>query len=129
MRREKRHFDLEYKKRIVAEFLTGDLKAKEIAQREGITVAFIYRWKIQLENREAMERISGLQQEEGYSPAQARKVRELEEEIEAYQKKVAELTLQNDLLKKVVPSFQSEKRSSGYIEIRNALGRSPRRVK
>lgn len=128
MRKEKRYFDLEYKKKIVSEYLVENIKAKEIAEREGIPVGLIYRWKVQLENRQSMERISGLEQE-GYSPDQARKIRELEEEIEAYQKKVAELTLQNDLLKKVVPSFQSEKRSSGYIETRNALGRSRKRLK
>ena len=129
MGKQRRKFDLRYKRKIVKEYLSEDASAAEIAEREDIEKGCIYRWKTQLEGRAKMERIEAIQEEEGCSPEQARKIRELEEELAAYKLKVAELTLHNDLLKKLHPNFQSEKRSSGYIETRNALARSKRRPK
>ena len=129
MKKERRKFELEYKRRIVKEYLSGNGTAAEIAEREGIEAQSIYSWKTQLEALAKVERVETIQQERGCTPEQARKQRELEEELEAYKIKVAELTLHNDLLKKIHPSFQSEKRSSGYIEIKNALARSKRRPK
>lgn len=129
MKKERKHFELEYKRRIVQEYLSGNVSAAEIAEREGLEAQSIYRWKGQLEALAKVERVEAIQQEQGCSLEDARKIRELEEELEAYKLKVAELTLHNDLLKKLHPSFQSEKRSSGFIEIRNTLARSKRRPK
>ena len=129
MKKERKHFELEYKRRIVQEYLSGNVSAAEIAGREGLEAQSIYRWKGQLEVLAKVERVEAIQQEQGCSLEDARKIRELEEELEAYKLKVAELTLHNDLLKKLHPSFQSEKRSSGFIEIRNTLARSKRQPK
>ena len=129
MKKERRKFELEYKLRIVKEYLTGNASAAEIAEREGIDAQSIYGWKTQLEARAKVERVETIQQEQGCSPEQARKQRELEEELEAYKSLVAEQVLMIDLLKKLHPNFQSEKRSSGYIETKNALARSKRRPK
>ena len=64
---------------------------------------------------------------------QARKIRELEEELTATQKKLAQLSIENellsDLVKKTDPSSQFAKRSSGYAEIKIALGRPKGRAK
>lgn len=129
MKKERKHFELDYKRRIVQEYLSGNVSAAEIAAREGLEAQSIYRWKGHLEALAKVERVEAIQQEQGCSLEDARKIRELEEELEAYKLKVAELTLHNDLLKKLHPSFQSEKRSSGFIEIRNTLARSKRRPK
>lgn len=129
MKKERRKYELGYKRKIVKEYLSGNATAAEIAEREGIDAQSIYGWKTQLEARAKVERVEAIQQEQGCSPEQARKLRELEEELEAYKAKVAEQSMMIDLLKKIHPNFQSEKKSSGYIEIKNALARSKRQSK
>ena len=127
MSKKRIKYDWEYKRRIVKEFLSGNITAVEIAEREGFDKQLIYSWKTRIEALAKEERVEAIQQEHGCSPEQARKQRELEEELEAYKLKVAELTLHNDLLKKLQPNYQSEKRSSGYIETKRELDRSKRR--
>ena len=117
----RRHIDLEYKRRIVQEYLSGSRSAREIAEDEGLSTGQIYNWKTQLERRAKSERIEEIQSTEGVSFEQARHIRELEEELGAYQKKVAQLTLENDLLKKLHPNLASEKRSTGYVAMRRQL--------
>jgi transposase-like protein len=129
MKESRRKFDEEYKKQIVQEYLSGNRSAAEIAAAEGLVAGQIYNWKTQLENRQRQERIEGIQGEQNVSPEQARRIWELEEELEAYEKKVAQLTLENDLLKKIHPNLAFEKRSSGYIDIKRRLGQRNGRVK
>lgn len=127
-KRNRKKYDVEYKRRIVAEYLAGDKTAQEIAEREGLHFGQIYRWRVQLENRSRHERIEAIQTDDPkVTLDQARRILELEEELGDYQKKVAQLTLENDLLKKLQPSFQSAKKSSGYIETKRSLDRSKRR--
>lgn len=121
MKKSRKRFDLEYKRRIVQEYLSGTRSARDIAEAEGLDVGQIYNWKTQLENRAKVDRIEEIQSTEGVSFEQARKIRELEEELEAYQKKVAQLTLENDLLKKLHPNLAFEKRSNGYVAMRRQL--------
>lgn len=127
-KKSRRSYPLEYKQKLVEEYLSGSSNAQEIAEREGILPGQIYRWKTQLEERAQLDRVDELERE-GMSPAEARRFREMEEELEAYKAKVAELTLHNDLLKKLHPSFQSERKSSGYAEIKRKLGRSKGRAR
>lgn len=129
MRESRRKFDEEYKKQIVQEYLAGNRSAAEIAQAEGLVTGQIYRWKTQLENRQREERIEEIQTEHHASPEQARRIRDLEEEQEAYKAKIAEQAIEIDLLKKLHPSLAFEKRSSGYIEIKRRLGQRNGRVK
>lgn len=124
----RRKFSLEYRQKLVGEFLSGGLSAQQLAQREGITPGQIYRWKTQLEDRSKLERAGELEAE-GMSQADARRFREMEEELEAYKAKVAEQAMAIDLLKKLHPSFQSERKSSGYAEIRRKLDRSRGRAR
>lgn len=125
----KKKYDLELKKRIVAEYIaSGDAAA--IAAREGLERGQIYRWKYQLEQRGKIERVEQIQAEDpSLSYEQARKIRELEEELAETQKMLAQVVLENGLLKKLHPNFQQEKRSSGYIETKQLLARSKGRAK
>jgi len=127
-KKNRRKFPLEYKRRLVEEYLSGQSSAHEIAEREDIATGFIYRWKTQLEEQEKMERIGELESS-GSSPDDARRIREMEEELEAYKAKVAEQSLHIDLLKKLHPSFQSERKSSGFAEMKKKLVQSKRRAK
>lgn len=127
-KKSRRSYPLEYKQKLVEEYISGAANAQEIAEREGILPGQIYRWKTQLEERAKLDRVGELERE-GMSPAEARRVREMEDELEAYKAKVAEQAMAIDLLKKLHPSFQSERRSSGYAEIKRKLGRSKGRAK
>jgi transposase-like protein len=129
MKESRRKFSEEYKKQIVQEYLAGNRSAVEIAEAEGLVAGQIYCWKTQLENRKRLERIEEIQTEQHVSPGPARRIRELEEELEAYKAKVADQAMVIDLLKKVQPNSASEKRSSGYIETKRSLGLRNGRVK
>jgi transposase-like protein len=125
----KKQYDLDYKRRIVQEYLQGGIKSADLAAREGLDRAQIYKWKIQFDNRQRNDRIDAIADEEGVSLEQARKIRELEEELEASQKKIAQLVLECDLLKKIQPNSPFARRSSGYIETKQLLARSKGRAK
>ena len=124
-----RQHDLDYKRRIVQEYLRGDIKSADLAAREGLDRGQIYKWKIQLDNRQRNDRIEAIAEEEGVPLDQARKIRELEEELEATQRKLAQVVLECDLLKKIQPNSPFARRSSGYIETKQLLARSKGRAK
>lgn len=116
-RKTRRKFSDEQKRASVNEYLEGKRSASEIANDLGIAVGQLYRWKAQLEEKDRSGRIEELT-EDGATRAMATKLQQQEEEIEAYQKKVAELTLINDLLKKLQTSKPSRQESelSGLID-------------
>lgn len=126
MKNPKHKYDPEFKERIVAEFIKGDLSAAEIAKREGIEPSHIYNWKSKLEIRAKQKRIDVLI-DEGSSPAQARRILELEEELADARHMIAVYAMANEFLKKI--QTPPEKKSSGYIETKRAWGRSKWRVK
>src|SRR5271154_3643177 len=127
--KSRKNYDLDYKRRIVQEYLRGEITSKALADREGIERGQIYNWKTQLEVRAKYARIEEIADTEGVSLDQARQIRELEEELEASQKKIAQLVLENDLLKKIHQDYPSARKSSGYIETKQLLARSKGRVK
>ena len=108
--------------------MEGKLTAQQIADREGVERFQIYSWKQQLELRDKKERIAELT-EAGSNPDDVRRMMELEDELEAYKAKVAEQSVMIDLLKKLHPNLQSEKKSSGYVELKRQVSRSKGRVK
>jgi transposase-like protein len=128
MRKSRKSYDLDFKKKIVAEYISGTTPADELARREGLERFQIYAWKTQLERRGKVERFEELTNQ-GHNPDDVRRIMDLEEELEAAKAKIADLTLANDLLKKIHPSFQSEKRSSGYAELRAKVTRSKGRAR
>jgi transposase-like protein len=128
-RKSRQTYDLEYKRRIVQEYLRGQISTNALAEREGLLCGQIYRWKVQLAEQARDARIETIADTEGVSLDQARKIRELEEELEATQKKLAQTILENDLLKKVHLNSAHAKSSSGYIETKQLLARGKGRVK
>jgi transposase len=128
-KKSKAQYGREYKDRIVQEYLRGETSAKEIAEREKIERGQIYNWKIQFTERDRNTKIVDIADSTGLSIDQARQIQELQEELEATQKKVSQLLLENDLLKKIQPNSPFERKSSGYIETKKMLARSKGRVK
>jgi transposase-like protein len=128
-----KQYDLEYKRRIVQEYLQGGIKSAALAEREGIERGQIYKWKIQLDNLDRAGRIEEIADTQGVSVEQARRIRELEEELEATQKKLAKQVVYNELLEELVkktdPNSAYARRSSSYADIKLALARSKGRAK
>lgn len=129
-KKNRKKYDLEYKRGIVAEYLTGEFTAQQIAEREGLHFGQIYHWKSQLEHRARHERLEAIQTENPLVTLdQARRIQELEEELEDYRQKVADQSMMIDLLKKLQPGSPYVKELSGYAEIKSKLVRSKRRPK
>ena len=126
-------YDREYKRRIVQEYLRGEISTNALADREGLERGQIYRWKVQLSEQARDARVEATADQEGVSFDQARKIRDLEEELAATQKKLAQLAVENELLgelvKKTDPSSPYARRSSSYADIKIALVRSKGRAK
>ncbi len=131
-RKPRKQYDLEYKRRIVQEYLQGGIKSAELAKREGIDRGEIYKWKTQLENLVRRERVDELI-EGGASVEPARRIRELEEQLQATQQKLAQSVVERELLEELVkktdPSSPFAKRSSSFVDIKNALARPRGRSK
>ena len=132
-KKSRQSYDLDYKKRVVQEYLRGEISTNALAEREGLERGQIYRWKVQLGERERDARIEYIADAEGVTLDQARQIRELEEKLESTQKKLAQLAVENELLgelvKKTDPNSPYARRSSSYAEIKIALIRSKGRAK
>jgi len=129
MKKNRQQYDLEYKRRIVQEYLSGTTSAEDLAKRENLVRGQIYKWRVQLERRSRLERIEHIADTEGVSIEQARRIRELEEELAATQQKLAQTVLENDLLKKLQPNSPFARKSSGYVDMRQQLARWRGRAK
>ena len=129
MKKARTNYDLDFKRRVVAEYLSGAISAQVLADREGLDRGQIYKWRVQLDQHARNERIEAIAEDEGMSLEQARRIRELEEELAATQEKLAQMVLENELLKKLQPNSPLAKRSSGYIETKQLLARSRGRAK
>lgn len=129
MKKDRQQYDLDYKRRIVAEYLSGAIPAGDLAKRENLVRGQIYKWRVQLERRARTERIEAIAETEGVSIEQARRIRELEEELAATQQKLAQTLLECELLKKLQPNSPFASVSSGYIETKRVLARSRGRAR
>lgn len=121
MKKTRNYHTIEYKRKLVEEYVSGTTTVEAIAAREKIERAMLYKWKAQLENRAREERVEKLENE-GHDPDDIRRIMELEDELAAAKEKIADQALAIDLLKKIQPNFQSGKKSSGYAALKQALG-------
>lgn len=118
MKKDRQHYDLDYKHRIVQEYLSGT-SAESLAKREGLIRGQIYKWRVQLERRDRMARIETIVDTEGVSIEQARRICEPEEELAATQQKLAQTVLENELLKKVRRTLRSRENRVGTSKCGN----------
>ena len=129
MRESRKSYDLDYKRRIVGEYVSGQSSAEAIAKRENLVRGQIYKWRVQLEQHQREERIESMAETEGVSIDQARRIRDLEEELAATQRRLAQSVLEVDLLTKSLPASLLASVSSGYIDTKRLLARSKGRAK
>jgi transposase-like protein len=97
-----RHFPLEYKQRIVHAIESGLRSRAEVVRTEKIASSLIDRWIQQMQEGTLLDHPSARE-------------RQLEKELERYKKKVGELTLENDLLKKIDEYSRRLRKSNGYV--------------
>jgi transposase len=96
-RATRRHFTAEDKIRIVLEGLRGEDSIAELCRREGIVQNLYYRWSKEF-LQAGKKRLAG----DTARAATTDEVKELRREASALKEVVAELTLENRLLKKSV---------------------------
>src|SRR3989338_3508107 len=129
MRRQRRTFTAEQRKKAVEEFISGAKSAIEIAAALEVDPTHIYRWKVAAEEKAKGARIDALEAD-GQDPQAARKILKLEEELEEYKKKVGEQSLIIDLLKKLPQrNSQPESELSGLIDTMKNSARKRKPVK
>jgi transposase-like protein len=109
MIRHNRRHSLEFKKRIVREIECGARSEAETCRDEHLARSLVERWINQ--SREGNLRDHSTTRE-----------RQLEKELDRYKKKVGELVLENEALKKIDEFLASTKRSNGLIVTERNLG-------
>lgn len=97
-----RHFPLEFKQRILQEIDGGLRNRAAVAREEKISSSLIDRWRRQAREGTMVDHPSARE-------------RQLERELDRYKKKVGELTLENELLKKTDEYSRRMRRSNGFI--------------
>ena len=129
-KKTRRSFTLEQKRKAVQAYISSDRRAADVANELGISVQLLYAWKVQLEDQKRADGVTELE-DSGLSPEAARIIQAQKEEIEAYQKKLAEQTIIIDLLKKrrTPNSLVHESELSGLIDTLKKSGRKKGRVK
>ena len=129
MRKPRRTFTPEQRKKAVEEFVSGSKSAIEIASELGIDPTHIYRWKVAAEEKAKWARVDALGAE-GHDPEAIKRILKLEEELEEYKKKVGEQALIIDLLKKIpIKSSQPASELSGLIDTMKSSARKRKPVK
>ena len=124
MRKAKRFFSDEQKRQAVDDYVSGRKRADEVAAEVDVPRGVIYKWRVQLENQAKGDRVDELETK-GLPPDEARRIQRLEDEIAEYKRKLAELALENDLLKKLrgLKTSRSESELNGLIDILRVSGR------
>ena len=104
MRKYKTYSD-EFKRMLVAQIDTGLITKAAAGRENNISPSLIDRWRQQIHNGTFRDR-----------PTPREK--ELERELNRYKKKLAELTMEVELLKKLKSDLAHMKKSNGYIVTR-----------
>ena len=102
MKKQYRHFDDDFKRNLIARIDSGGLTKGQASRECHLSGSVIDRWQRQI--HEGTLRVHPTANE-----------KKLIHELDMYKKKVGELSLQIDLLKKVNETSASMRRSSGYI--------------
>ena len=102
-RRTRRRFSAEEKIRIVLEGLRGDLSVAELCRREGINQNSYYKWSKEFLEA-GKQRLAGDTKREATST----EVTDLRKELGQLKELVAEVLLENRVLKKTAVGFDSD---------------------
>ena len=117
MGKPRRKFTDAAKRAAVADYVSGRKSAAQVAAEYEISDSLVYKWKVELDEKEKGARIDELQAS-GRSREDAKVILQLEAERDAYQLMVGEQAVIIELLKKRLMSTNSQQRSelTGLIE-------------
>jgi transposase-like protein len=129
-RKSKFQISDEQKLKAVAEYVSGERRAEEVARELGVPQGYLYKWRVQFDEQAKGARVEELESM-GHTRSEARKIQSLEAELEEYKKKLAEQVLINDLLKKLQTSRASQPESelTGLIRTSKNLDRKGKPAK
>jgi len=102
MKKTYRHFDDDFKRHLIARIDSGGLTKSQASREYNLSCSLIDRWQRQIHEGTMLAH-----------PTNSEK--KLMHELDMYKKKVGELSLQIDLLKKLNETSASMRRSSGYV--------------
>jgi transposase-like protein len=102
MKKKYRHYPLEYKQQVIQEIESGQRTQAAVCREEQLSSTMIDRWRRQAKDGQLRD----------HSTARER---QLERELERYKKKVGELSMENDLLKKIEEYSVHMRKSNGYV--------------
>jgi len=126
-KKSKRQFKAEDKARAVEDYVSGRRTAAQIAAELGCSPMLIYRWKSDAEAAKRDDRAQALEANGIRDPRDVKRILDLEDELEAYKKTVAEQTVLIDLLKKLDQSKSSQRESELIGLIRTTKNSAPKR--
>jgi transposase-like protein len=102
MKKQYRRFEEDFKRNLIARIDSGEITKSQAARESQLSGSVIDRWQRQIH--------------EGSMRAHPNtNEKKLMRELDMYKKKVGELTLEIDFLKKLDESLASMRKSSGYI--------------
>lgn len=101
MKKYRFHSD-EFKREVISAIDSGVISLAETCRKYDLAESMVYRWR---------EKIH----EGSMKPRKSPYERQLEKEIERCKLKIADLSLENDLLKKINETYPPLKRSNGYV--------------
>lgn len=102
MGRKYRSYTTEFKQELIARIDSGEIGLFEASREHNIAHSLLERWRKRIHEGTLTERSMSRE-------------KQLERELDQYKKKVGELTLQVDLLKKLQRELAEKKRQDGYI--------------
>jgi transposase-like protein len=111
-----RYFSEEFKRALIAQIDSGAISKAAASREHSISPSLLDRWQQRIHEGTLQSRPSARE-------------RQLERELDRYKKKVGELTIQNELLKKLNETCASMRRSNGYVVTGTSTEQSKRGVK
>ncbi|MEE8431543.1 MAG: transposase [Candidatus Desulfatibia sp.] len=111
-----RHFDEDFKREVVFRIDSGVMTKAQASREYNLSSSLIDRWQKQIHDGSMRS-----------SPSAREK--QLERELEMYKKKVGELSMQVDLLKKLKEFSASMRRLNGYVVTGKLAGQSGKDAK
>lgn len=126
-KKAKRQFSPEEKARAVDDYVSGRRTAAQIGAQLSCAPNLIYRWKAEADAARRDDRAAEIEASGVRDPRDIKRILDLEDELEAYKKTVAEQTVLIDLLKKLDQSKSSQRESELIGLIRTSKNSAPKR--
>jgi transposase-like protein len=97
-----RKFEEDFKRSLIFRIDSGQITKAAAARENDLSTTLVDRWQRQIHEGNLRQHPS-------------KRERQLEKELEQYKKKVGELTMMNDLLKKIPEHLAQMRKSDGYV--------------